>query len=277
MRATSRFKTSRIAEYLTVYAFTIIVLLPLMYILVSSFKTGAEFNRVLSLPSSLNFINFTRSLNSPLVTNGFINSLIITIGAITLAVGTSALAGYIIARRPEKIFFFIYLFFLSSLMIPVSANLVSIYSLMKSLGLTNNRGGLILIEAAGAIPVGILIYVGFVQTIPRELDEAAIVDGCGLFGRFWWIIVPLLKPALISHAVLSSLGIWNDFLIPLLLINSNDKKPLTLAVYSFTNDHNSDYGAINATLIMAIIPPVIFFVFMQRYFYEGITAGSVKG
>lgn len=264
----------QLLAYIAVYIAALIVLLPMVYILFESFRDvsgGGHFLFTLTLD------NFQRAIESGLLVTGFVNSIIVTVIALIIAVLAASLAGYVIARRTESIFLVAYLVFLSSLMIPTAVNLVSLYALMKSLGLINTRTGLILLYAAGAVPFGVLLYVGFMRSIPRELDEAAIIDGCGLFRRYWSVILPLLKPAMITHAVLASLSIWNDFLTPSLLISDNTRKPFTLALYAFTNVRGADYSAIYAALVLAVLPPIIFFLAMQRYFYTGIIAGAVKG
>jgi raffinose/stachyose/melibiose transport system permease protein len=125
--------------------------------------------------------------------------------------------------------------------------------------------------------MGILLYTGFIKNIPKELDEAATIDGCNYFQKFWLIIFPLLKPVTITYAVISSITVWNDFLIPMLFLRSQYKKTITLAVYSYSSAHGTEWGAIYAMLTIAIIPLIIFFIFTQKYFYKGLTAGALKG
>ncbi|MDD3363133.1 MAG: carbohydrate ABC transporter permease [Hespellia sp.] len=167
--------------------------------------------------------------------------------------------------------------FLSAMMIPVVANLPAIYSIILKFNLKDTRTSLILIYAATQIPMGILLMTGFIKGIPVELDEAAIIDGCGYLKRFRCIIFPLLKPVVVTYALTSLVTVWNDFLMPLMMISSEDKKPITLAVYSFVNEHQTDYGAIFAMLVIAMVPPILLFITLQKHFYEGLSAGAVKG
>jgi raffinose/stachyose/melibiose transport system permease protein len=267
--------------YMAVYSiliiFVVIILIPIAHVFLSSFKTNEEINRVISLPSGFFLDNFKHVFKSKSATYGLINSMVITLAAMLISVIVSSYAGYAIGRRKEKIFVFLYLFFLSAMMIPVGSNLVSIYTLLKSLHLTDSRTGLTLIYAAQAIPMGVLLYTGFVKTVPREIDEASIIDGCGYIERFRLVISPLLKPVTVTFVVISAVNVWNDFLMPLLFITSESKRTLPLAVYTFTSSHVSDFGAIYAMLALAIVPPALFFLLMQKYFYQGITAGAVKG
>lgn len=267
--------------YITAYSILLIaavaVMIPIAHVFMSSFKTNEEINRVISLPSGMFLNNFSQVFKSSAAMYGLMNSMMVTIAAMLIAVIVTSFAGYAIGRRREKLFVFLYLFFLSAMMIPVGSNLVSLYTILKSLHLTDSRIGLTLIYAAQAIPMGVLLYTGFVKTIPREIDEASIIDGCGYLERFGLVISPLLKPVSVTFIVIASVNTWNDFLMPLLFITSESKRTLPLAVYTFTSANVSDFGAIYAMLALAIVPPALFFLLTQKYFYQGITAGAVKG
>ncbi len=269
------FSVAALLRYAIVYLACALVLIPIAYVVMSSFKTNEEINRVLSLPAALNLSNYEKVAQNPLVSSGLFNSLFITITSMTIAVTVSALAGYAIGRSRTRLFLAAYLFFLSSLMIPNVANMASLYTMMKGLGLLNTRTGLILIYTASAVPFGVLLYSGFIRSIPAELDEAAMIDGCGFFRRFWFVVLPLMRPAIITHVAFSASGVWNDFFMPFLFITSDDKKPLPLAVYTFQGNNVTDYGSIFAMLVLAVIPLIAFFLVTQRYFYNSI-AGAVK-
>jgi raffinose/stachyose/melibiose transport system permease protein len=271
------FRPSKILKYLVVYAGVIILLIPIANIFMAGFKTTGEINRVLSFPSSLYLENYRKVFTSSYVMGSFLNSTIITTATILLNVILCSLAAYSLARRKEKIFGFLYYFFLSAMMIPAVANLSTLYSIVIRLGLKDTRMALILIYSALQVPMGILLYTGFIKTLPGQLDEAAKIDGCNYLQTFMKVITPLLKPVTASYAVITVIFVWNDFLMPLMIINSQEKKPLTLAVYSFVSEHAADYGAIYAMLIVAMIPPIALFIASQKYFYKGITMGAVKG
>lgn len=267
---------TRLIVQISIWVYAALVLVPIAYVLLSSFKTVQEANQALSFPSGLYLENYATIFQIPIVMSGFMNSITIVVSAVAIGAAVSSLAGYVLGRRPERMFTYIYLFILSALMIPTSANLISLYGLIKDLGLMNNRLGLVLIYAASSTPFGTLLFTGFVKNIPRELDDAAQIDGCGFFQRYWLIIMPLLRPAVVTFVVISSIGMWNDFLLPLLLITSNDRKPWTLAVYALTAQRSTDWGAVSALLTVAILPLVIVFIVLQRYFYSGTITGAVK-
>jgi raffinose/stachyose/melibiose transport system permease protein len=276
MRMKSNSPSALLSSFLLLVA-VLIVIMPVVYVLSSSLKTTEEINRVHLWPSSLNWSNYANVFHNQAAVTGLWNSAVITVASLLTAVLLTSLAGYALGRRKERLFSFLYLLFLSAMMIPVGSNLVSLYSLLKSMHLTNTRTGLVLIYAAQAIPMGILLYSGFVKTIPKELDEAATIDGSSYWGRFFRIILPLMKPVTITFIVISAINIWNDFLMPLLFITSEMKRTLPLAVYTFTSSHAADLGSIYAMLTIAIVPPVLFFIWMQKYFFQGLTAGAVKG
>lgn len=267
----------QILKYIFAYVCAVLVLAPIVYMILSAFKNPSEVNKIVSMPSSFYLENFKTVLENDIAIKSFGNSIIIAVFTITIDIILVSLASYGIARRKEKIFSFLYLLFLSAMMIPVVANLPAIYSIILKFQLKDTRTALILIYAATQIPMGILLMTGFVKGIPKELDEAAIIDGCGYLKRFRSVIFPLLKPVVVTYALTSLVYIWNDFLMPLMMISSEDKKPITLAVYSFVNEHQSDYGAIFAMLVVAMLPPIILFVALQKHFYEGLSAGAVKG
>lgn len=266
-----------IFKYMIVGLLALIILIPIINILLCGFKTTYEINQPLSMPSSLNFDNYIKVLTNENVMIGILNSLIITLGAVAICVILCSLASYSLARTKGKLYVLIYFLFVSAMMIPAVANLATIYEMIFKLGLKDTRLGLILLEAALQIPLGVLLYTGFIKNIPRELDEAAVIDGCNFFSRFFRVIFPLLKPVTFSYAALSSVAIWNDFLMPLLIISDSTKKPLTLAIYCFMYSKQNDFGAVYASLIIGMLPPILLFLFSQKYLYSGITAGSVKG
>ena len=267
----------KILKYVFVYLIALLILLPILYMFLSSFKTPGEVNKMVSLPSGFYLENYRAVFENDTAVKSFANSGIISVCTIAIDILLCSLAAYAMARRKEKYFSFLYLLFLSAMMIPVVANLPSIYSIILKLGLKDTKTSLVLIYAATQIPMGILLFTGFIKGIPKELDEAAIIDGCGYMKRFFKVLFPLMKPVMVTYALTTLVYVWNDFLMPLMMISSEKKKPITLAVYSFVNEHQTNFGAIYAMLVVAVIPPIILFVLLQKQFYQGGAAGAVKG
>ena len=148
--------------------------------------------------------------------------------------------------------------------------------MIANLGLMDTRAGLVILYSAGMIPFAVLIYSAFIKSVPRSLDEAAMMEGCGYFGRFYRVVFPIVRPVTATVVLLRLPAIWNDFLLPLLFLRSSEKRTITLMVYAFTWEHNQDFGAIFALLVMAVVPPVVFFLIGQRSIYSAIAKGAVK-
>lgn len=270
----------KLASVLTsalVWVLGLAVLAPLVNTLISGFKTSREINRSQFWPGSFQWDNFRRVLADPAVMFSFVNTAILAVGGIALSLVLCSLASYGFARRRGRLFSALYLTFLAAMIIPAVAALIPLYTMMRVTGLIDTHLGLILIYGASGIPFGILLYTSFIKTVPVTLDEAAILEGCSYVQRFFRVIFPLVKPVTVSFAALQLPTIWNDFLMPLLFLRSRMNRTITLSVYTFTREHEVDIGAVFGLLILALIPPVLFFAVAQKQLYRGITAGGVKG
>lgn len=270
-----RKKIARFIQHAYIYLLTVIVLLPVLNIFVSAFKDNKEISRSTVFPAKLQFENFLRVLQSDVFFSGMFNTVIITCGALTVSVIICTMAAYSLARNRQKLYTFIYFIFLSAMMIPSVANMVPIFSLMRKLNLLNSRIGMILLYA-GNTSMGILLFTSFMKNIPAEIEEASEIDGCNFFQTFWNITLPMMKPVWLSYIMIQILGIWNDFLLPQLLLSERSKQTITLAVFTFKNERGSDWGAIFALMSLAAIVPMVVFLVNQKYVMEGMAAGAVK-
>jgi raffinose/stachyose/melibiose transport system permease protein len=262
------------------YAVLIILFLftafPLVYVISGSVKSTADITRNVLIPTEFRFRNYAEVFSYPEIVLSFLNSTYIAAASVFIAANACLLAAYAIARRHEPIFKGWYLFFLSAMMVPGVSTLVMLYRLILNLGLMNTRTALILTYTSMTIPFGILILSGFIKTVPKSLDESAMIEGCGYFSRIYRIILPLTTFAVMIFIVLQLPRIWNDFLHPLLFIQNKWKMTVTLGVYNFSRVKEADYGAIFALLTTALLPPLLFFLFAQRYIYHGVVSGAVK-
>ena len=256
---------------------SIIMLLPIIYQVISSFKNKADSNRPLSFPTYLYFDNYKEAF----VEGNFIvllsNSLFVVLLSIILTVLMGSLASYTIARSGRSRYKYLYYYFLSGIMIPFMAGMIPLYKMVKTLGLINNTLSLVLISTGTCLPMAILIFTGFIKTVPIQLEESALIDGCGITRTFFGIVLPLIKPAIVSTIILNIIPIWNDFLTPLLFISSDANKTLPLGMYNFMTERMISIGPIFGFSVLACIPPVALFLLLQKYFYKGIVAGAVKG
>ncbi|GEM04181.1 sugar ABC transporter permease [Halolactibacillus miurensis] len=258
---------------------SIVVGLPLYYLVVTTFKTPEEAAlSPLGLPSSLNFANYERALEAMNYGNALKNNLVITVSAVILLVVFASMAAYVISRSQSKLFKTMYNIFLVGLIIPFQIAIVPLYQIISGLNLMNTHTGVILVSVFCInLPLSIFLLRGFISTVPVELEEAAFLDGCGTFKTFWLVIFPLLKPIISTVVILNALAIWNDFLTPLLFLQSPDKAVLLQEVYKNVGPFSTNWTSFFPMLVLSVLPLVVFYIMMQKRVIEGVVAGSVKG
>ena len=253
------------------------VLCPFFYMVITSFKAPHEIFRHLDMPARIHWENYYAVFKGGKFFMALLNTLTIVSISLVFLIIISSVASYPLSRIKLSFFTFVYFVFLGGIIIPFQTSMVPIFKIIKGLGLMNTRIALILLNTASALPISIMIYVGFIKTVPVELEEAAIIDGCSNLRLFGEIIFPLLKPATITIIVINIFSMWNDFLGPLLFIHSGSKKPLITMIYSFQGERSSDWGPIFALCTLSTIPLIAIFLSFQKHFYKGIVAGAVKG
>lgn len=255
---------------------SLIVLIPMVVLLLNSFKNQGESNKMsLSLPKQWVFQNFKTVIEQGKLLSSFFNSLLYATCSVLLIVLVVSAAAFVIARNRKGINNFIYYFIISGIAIPI--NNVALMKVMQALNLVNTRIGIILVYAAINIPLSLFLSYGFISTIPREIDEAAIIDGCGPVKLFVKIILPLLKPIISTLFVLNFMAVWNDFTMPLYYLNNSGKWPMTLAVYNFFGAFENSWNLVSADIVLTLLPVLIVFILGQKYIVGGVAAGSVKG
>ena len=252
---------------------------PFIWMVSASFKTQDEiFSQGLNLiPKNFNFDNFIRAWNNANFEAYFLNSIIVTVSTVLLVLILSAMMGYVMGRYEFKGKKAVLLIFLASMVIPLGFTIIPIYQAIKALGLMNTRLGLILAESGGSHIIFILLFAGFFKEIPKELEEAAIMDGYGFLRIFINIMLPLSKPIIGSVVIMQFIWTWNSFLLPLVLTLSKEGlRTLAVGLYAFKGEYVVDWTGIAAGGTISLIPIIIVFVVLQKYFVEGI-AGSIKG
>jgi raffinose/stachyose/melibiose transport system permease protein len=207
------------------------------------------------------------------VFNTFYLTVISVIGIIVV----SSLAGYKLAKTSGKLSSFIFLLFTSSMLVPFQSIMLPLYKLAKVIGLSGTKTGLTVIYMALGINLAIFLYQGFSKGIPTELEEAALIDGCNQLQMFYKIIFPLLKPITATIAILDVLWIWNDFLLPLVMISDTNNYTIVLKAKMFVSEYSIDWPSILAALVCSMIPVIIFYAIFQKNIVKGIAAGAVKG
>ncbi|GJM78218.1 sugar ABC transporter permease [Paenibacillus sp. HMSSN-139] len=207
----------------------------------------------------------------------FLNSLIITVTSVGLLALISAMGAYRMVRSNTLFNRILFMLFIASMVIPFQTIMMPLLRVVNGLGVNNTHIGLIMTYLGLGAPMAVFLFHGFVKSIPREIEEAATVDGCTGIGVFFRIVLPMLKPMLMTTIVLNCLWVWNDYLLPSLILQRPEMRTIPLATFSFFGQYTKQWDIALPALVLGITPVVIFFLFLQRYIVEGIAAGSVKG
>ena len=268
------------AAIISVILFTIGLawIYPFIWTFSSSFKSTTEiFDSVSPFTSVVRLGNWIRAWREANMGRYFLNTVLVSAGSIIISVLTAALMGYALGRyafRGRKVMFGL---FALVIFLPEGYTIIPIYDLLTKLHLDNSLWGVILAEAGGVNVVVVLLYAGFFGQLPKELEEAARVDGAGFGRTFARIYLPLAKPVTATAIILQFLHSWNDFLLPLVFtLTKPDLRTLSVGVYALRNDYQSDWGVMTAASTIALLPVIIVFLFMQRHFIASI-AGAIKG
>jgi len=256
---------------------SLIVLIPFYFVLINAFKSKADAaDMSLSISKHLEgFNNFETVLKEGNILNAMLNSTVVTCASVILIIILSAMIGFIIERRRSKLSSIINTLIFIGIVVPVS--IVPIYKLLQIFNMVSTFHGVILLYTATGIPMSVLIYKGFYKTIPRELDEAGIIDGCSNIRLFFSIIFPLLKTVTITVLVIQFLSVWNDLQFVLYFLNTSKRFTLPLTIYFFTSQYNSSWNLVFADVVIIALPVVILYAIAQKYIIAGMTSGAIKG
>jgi raffinose/stachyose/melibiose transport system permease protein len=272
-------RTRLIISPLFLALFAVIFIVPFVFMLLTASKTRLEANDLgFSLPTHwalLSNLGEALKARNYMLVAAFINSTIITVSAVAIMVVASAMVAYVLQRRPSRSTKFVDLLILSGLIIP-PAVVPTIWVLQK-LDLFKTIPGMILIEVAFGMSFCILLFRAFISTIPRELDEAAIIDGARPLRVFFNVIFPLLRSVVITVVVTQSVFVFNDFTYPLYFLPGDENPTVQLTLFNFQTQYNTQYNLLFADILLITIPPLIMFIFFNRKIVAGLTAGAVKG
>ncbi|MGG1313801.1 MULTISPECIES: carbohydrate ABC transporter permease [Cohnella] len=259
-------------------AFALIVALPLLMIVFTSMKTTPEFYaHPLSLPSAWNFGRFRELFTQHPLGQYFVNSVFVTASSVLLELLLAGMIAYGIIRSGRKLGAGIFALFALGLMVPSQVNMIPIYVFVRKLGLSDSLPGLVLVTVSMLLPLGVFMLTGFMRTLPKELLEAGAIDGAGEWRLLIRVVFPLCAPYLASTAAFLSVIVWNDLLFPMLLLGGKDKMTLPLALLQFRGEYLTDYPTLMAGVVISVLPVVVLFLFLQRYFISGALAGALKG
>jgi len=265
-----RFRLATLIAYGIVSLWSLLVIIPTLWMVLGAFKTRREFFLdPLGLPSTFGPEAFERALGAGIGTF-LLNSAIVTVLSVILIVVVSGMAAYVLARTDSRWMRFVYLLIVAGFAVPVQAVLIPLFQLVSGAGMLNSLFGIVLPYAAYGIPFTIILFYAFFLDFPKELEEAALLDGCRPVKTFFHVVLPLTGPAIASAAIFQAVFIWNEFILALLMLTRPDLKTLTVGILQLGGEFTADWAAIMAGLSIAILPLLLIFVLAQKYFVRSL-------
>ncbi|MFE3906627.1 carbohydrate ABC transporter permease [Streptomyces sp. NPDC059153] len=260
----------------------VVMIVPVYLLVVNAFKSQQDIlDSPFSIPlSGLTFEHMSAAISNPQynVIGGYGFTLFLVVTVDVLCIALAGPAAYAIARSLKKRTQLVLLYFLAGTFIPGAAVIIPVIYVLREVGLANTVTGLVAHDVASTLPVSIFLFVGFIRTIPVDIDHAATIDGAGRYRTFWTIVFPLMRPAVVTVLILNSIGIWNDFISPQILLSpSSGHYTVTTAIYAGISQYSTDLTKVFPNLLLAVAPVIVFFIYMQRHIISGLTVGAVKG
>jgi raffinose/stachyose/melibiose transport system permease protein len=274
LKRSNRFISIRELVMLVVSA---IYLYPFYYLFINTIKSTQEAAfHPLAFPKNIVFSSYISIFENTPLLNSFKNTFVITASSVMLIVIFGSMAAYTISFRPNKLNRFLMFYLLAGFMIPVQSSLIPLFEIMIKLHLIDKLYGVILLYTQGCV-FAFFLYLGFMRTFPKELEEAAVIDGCGPIQVFTRIVFPLLKPITTTVIIYHTMWIWNDFLFVNQFLNSRKNGTLILEIFRAKGQFSTDWSAFMAMLVLILLPSLIFFLFMQKHIVKGLMGGAIKG
>ena len=255
-----------VIKYVSLIGFTILCIYPLVWLILSSFKTNAElYTNTWGLPEQWSMTNYVNAVVKGGVFRYFGNSVIIAVSAVLVTVILATMASYAIARMHWKLANLTHSIFLLGMMIPIYALVIPLFSIFKGMGLLDTHLAVIIPQIAVGFPMAIFIICGFMRSIPTELEEAAIIDGCTVFQCFFKIILPIAKSSVVTVAVVQFINVWNDLLLPRIFLTDSSKMTLPVGLTNFQAMYSTDYVGMIAAVIITIIPSIVVYILLHKH------------
>lgn len=275
---TARQLPSRLVIYLLLILLAVVFLYPVALMALAAFKTTPElFRDPFGLPETWSFDTFREVWTRAKFGVYLRNSVVVTGASVLLLLACAAPAAYALSRYTFRLRGFLFIFFLAGIMIPIRLGILPLYLLMRDLHLLDTPFSLILTYAASGMPMSVLLLSTFFRSLPRELEDAARVDGCSETRIFWQIMLPLVRPGLATVIIVNVVPWWNDFFFPLLFIQSDRWKTVPLGMQMFFGQHLTNWSMVFTGMLLASLPLLVVYLLMSRQFIAGLTAGAVKG
>lgn len=277
-KSVKKIKPGDIILFIITVILAFLFIYPVIFALFSAFKSNGDILRdPVAPPASLYIQNFIDLFDQSDFGTAIFHSILLTVVSELLIVCIVPMAAYGIERRKSKVTKLIYTYFLAGMMIPFHLYMFSLFKEMKMFHMFGNMTGPIICYISGSIAFGCLLYSSFLKGVPLEIEEASMIDGCTPFQTFWRVTFPLLGPCTGSMVILNGLGIWNDYLMPYLVLPGGKAKTITVEIASFVGQYSARWDIVFAGTVISIVPAVIIFCMFQKYFVKGITAGAAKG
>lgn len=270
-------KTRHVLTSVVMIPLACLMALPFYYIAVNTFKTPQQTaDHPLALPTHWAFDNYARVFQGTEIVHSLVNTVYVTATSIVLMLAIGSLAAFGRITGHDRLSTFVGGAMVTAFVIPGQATLIPLYRMLVRVHLVDSLNGLVVMYACGSIFCYYLI-LGYMRTIPTEILEAARIDGAGPFRIYWSIVLPLIRPILVTVGVFQTMWVWNDFITPNVFISSQDKQTLVLLVYSAVGQFTTDWPSFMTLTVLVLVPVVAFFVLMQRHIVSGLVRGSVKG
>lgn len=268
-----------ILRWLLMIFFAVYAIFPLLWLVVSSFKTNYEVlaKSAFAIPEVWQVKNYVNALTVAGLGRMLLNSLIVGISATAINVIVASMSGYCISRFRFRGRESVFMLFTLGVLIPLNALMVPYFVIINKLGLYNTYGGMILLYSAIGIPISTVIIRGLMDSIPMEIEEAAYIDGCGFFGRFFHVILPLSRTGIVTAATFEFLTCWNEFVFANLIVSSDKLRTIQVGIRYFTNQFSTDYVSMYAAIVISIVPSILGYILFQEQIISGMTSGAVKG
>lgn len=268
-----------ILRWILILFFAAYTLFPLIWLVISSLKTNFEFlaGSPFALPARPQWVNYTNALTVAGLGRMLFNSVFVGLSATVVNIIVASMGAYCISRFRFKGREKIFTLFTAGILVPLNALMVPYFVIITKLGLINTYGGMILLYTAIGIPMSTFLIRGLMDSIPMELEEAAYIDGCGFYARFFHIILPLSRTGIVTAATFEFLTCWNEFVFANLLVSSEKLRTIQVGIRYFTNQFSTDYVSMYAAIVISIVPSIIGYILFQEQIIAGMTSGAVKG
>lgn len=265
------------SKFAVLFVCLLLFVFPFLLLLVNSFKENkAITSSPLSLPESFSMTNYLDAFGKMDYVSAFTNSIIITVLSVLLISLLASMTAHYFVRHQTKFNQYTFFLMVAAMIIPFQAIMIPLVKIYGSIGFLDSKWALIYMYIGFGSPLAVFIYHGFVKSIPAELEEAALIDGCTRTQTFFRIVFPVLTPTTVTIAILNVLWIWNDFLLPSLVLIAPDERTLPLSTFYFFGTYTVDYGPLMAGLMLTILPVLIVYLFAQKYIIQGVMQGSIK-